>query len=95
MTVFVFLGVEIEWMNFFYNLVSVRCPQVGGEGAGVTVHSLRSEVLAHARHIAQEDRPRGWIRFGECHLRKIYQRDVAVPVEDVVGGQVAVNPLEG
>jgi hypothetical protein len=71
----------------------MRCPQVGDEFAGVDFNSLRGEILTDTRHIPLEDRPRGRVRLRMYDLGEIYQRNVAIPVEDVVGRQIAVDPL--
>ncbi len=93
--IFLALRIQVTGMDFLDDLVSVRCPQIGGEMAGIDLHALRGKVLAHARHVAQEDHPRRRVRFGIHHLRKVDQGDVTVPVQDVVRRQIAVDPLVG
>src|SRR5512137_2577151 len=61
----------------------------------ITLESLRGEVLTNARHVTQEDRPGSGIGFRRHNLREVDQTDIAIPVEDVVRGQVAVNTLTG
>src|SRR5687767_15872275 len=71
----------------------MRSPQFSGQLASADFQSLRCKVLTDARYIALEDIPCSGIGFRWYHLREIDQRDVSIPIQDVICRQVAVDSL--
>ncbi len=79
-SVFIFIGVQIAGIDFLYNPVPVRSPQVGRKFSGIPPEALGAKVLADAGHVAQEDRPGSRIRVRLDHLGEVDQRDITFPV---------------
>src|ERR1051326_2396357 len=78
----------------FEGIKRLRLPEGVHEGYGVAGDALRSEVFADSCDVALEDK--GGIRIAAAvgDLGKVNQRDGALPVEDIVGRQIAVNHLQ-
>ena len=65
-------------------------PKTGGQPTAVDAHALRCEVLANSLDIALEDDVR--VAVGDCirDLGEVDQRDLTLPVEKVIGLEIAV-----
>src|SRR5215207_6524693 len=73
----------------------MRSPQLCGKLARADFQSLCCKVLADACYIALENRPCSRIGFRWYHLREIDQRDISIPVQNVVGREVAMDTMVG
>ena len=69
----------------------VAFPHIRGKLARVGADALALEVFADADDVALEDAVGAAVFFRADGLGKVDQNDIAFPVEDVEGGQVAVD----
>ncbi len=89
------LRIQIHWVDLPDNPVPMRSPHLLRKFPGIGMNSLQRKVTADAGDIAQENTPRLRIGLRRHHLWEVNQGDVALPIENVVGGQIAVNAVVG
>ena len=65
------------------------------EFLGIRIHTLSLEVFANSKHISLEDGVSVWVLVGVDGLREIDQRDIPIPIQDVVGREIAMHSLVG
>ena len=70
----------------------IAAPELLGKLCGLAVNALTGKILADAHNISFQHLL-GLRIIGDIHhLRKIDQRNGALPVKNVIGRQIAMNP---